>query len=306
MNRNSSFAYVGIIALVAMLAFSLTAWNQSAPTQHRTHTDTTPRKGDHKIKNIDEAIAELDKAMLHMDAELKKPLPPVLPLDMEKMKADIDKALKDIDPEKIKAEMETARKALDDAKLKSDLQHSIAKADFEKMRADLEKMKTVELPKIEAQMKDLQPRIEQEMKKAKESMEKAKKEMQEYKGFIDGLEQDGLINKNEPYKIEHEDGQLKINGKVQSADTYNKYRTFLEKQKDFTISNDGDGFNIRKNKSDGIEDLQIIVQRKYQAPALCRGFAFLKEWPERPTSPMSHSPLTSSRTTRRLPFSIMG
>lgn len=255
MKRSSSFAYVGIIALVALLAFSLTAWNQSAPAPHRVHTDTTPRKGDHKIKNIDEAIAELDKAMQHLDGELKKPIPPVPPIDMQKMKADIDRALKDLDPAKMEAEMKKAMKDLDEAKLKSELQASMAKADFEKVRAELEKLKTVELPKIEAQMKDIQPRIEESMKEAKKSMEKAKKEMQEYKSFIEGLEKDGLINRNENYKIEHEDGQLKIKGVVQPAGVYNKYRAFLERQKDFTITKDGDGFNIHKNKSDGKVDL---------------------------------------------------
>jgi SMC interacting uncharacterized protein involved in chromosome segregation len=255
MKRSSSFAYVGIIALVALLAFSLTAWNQTAPAQHRTHTDTTPRKGDRKIKDIDEAIAELDKAMLHLEGELKKPLPPVPPIDMEKMKADIEKALKDIDPEKMKAEIEKSLKEVDDAKLKAELQSSMAKADMEKVRAELEKIKTMELPKIEAQMKDLQPRIEASMKEAKESMEKAKKEMQEYKGFIESLDKDGLINKNENYRIEHEDGELRINGKTVPADVYNKYRTFLETHKNFTIKKDGEGFNIHKNKPGKIEDL---------------------------------------------------
>ena len=255
MKRSSSFAYVGIIALVALMAFSLTAWNQSAPAPHRTHTDTTPRKGDHKIKNIDEAIAELDKAMQHLDKEVKKPIPPIPPIDMEKMKADIDQALKDLDPARMKAEMEKAMKDVDEAKLKTELQASMAKADFEKVRAELEKLKTVELPKIEAQMKDIQPRIEAEMKKAMESMEKAKKEMQEYKGFIEGLENDGLINKNSDYKIEHEGGQLKINGVAQPAGVYNKYKTFLEKHDNFTITKDGDGFNIRKNKSNDPVDL---------------------------------------------------
>lgn len=255
MKRSSSFAYVGIIALVVLLAFSLTAWNQSAPAPHRTHTDTTPRKGDHKIKDIDEAIAELDKAMQHLDKEVKKPIPPIPPIDMDKMKADIDQALKDLDPAKMKADMEKAMKDIDEAKLKTELQASMAKADFEKVRAELERMKSVELPKIEAQMKDIQPRIEAEMKKARESMEKAKKEMQEYKGFIDGLEKDGQVNRNENYKIELADGQLKINGVVQPAGVYNKYRTFLEKHNNFTITKDGEGFNIRKNKSSDPVDL---------------------------------------------------
>lgn len=255
MNRNSSFAYVGIIALVALLTFSLTAWNQAAPAPHRTHTDTTPRRGDHKIKDIDEAISELDKAMQHLDVELKKPLPPVPPMDAAKMKAEIDKALKEIDPEKMQAQMQKAAKEMEEAKVKMEQQSFMAKADMEKMRADLEKLKTVELPKIEAEMKDIQPRIEASMKKAKESMETAKKEMLAYKAFIDDLDKDGLINKSENYTIKHENGKLIINGKVQSPEVYNKYRSFLQNQKDFTITKDGEGFNIHKNKSDKVVDL---------------------------------------------------
>lgn len=247
MKRSSSFVYVGIVALVALLAFSLTAWNQSAPPAPLSITDTVPRKGDHKVKNIDEAIAELDRAQLQLEKEMKKPLPPVPPPDMEKMKADIDKALKELDPEKMKAEIAKAMKEVDDQKLQKELQASMAKADFEKMREDLKKLRDEELPKIQEQMKNIKPQIEASMKQAKESMEKAKKEMHEYKGFLDGLEKDGLINQNGDYKIEHEDGALKVNGKVQPVEVYNKYRTFLEKHKDFTIKKDGDAFNIQKD-----------------------------------------------------------
>lgn len=44
-------------------------------------------------------------------------------------------------------------------------------------------------------MKELGPKMQKEMEKAKVEMEKAKAEIKEYKGFVDGLENDGLINK---------------------------------------------------------------------------------------------------------------
>jgi chromosome segregation ATPase len=244
MKKSSSFAYVGLFALVALLAFSLTAWNQNTHLTHRTHTDTVPRKGDHKTKDIDEAIAELDRAMEQLDKELKKPLPPVPPADIAKMKAEIERSLKDLDPEKMKADMEAIKKEVDAARIKADVEASLSKVDMEKVRVELERVKNEELPKIEAQLKKMGPEIEASMKKAKESVEKARREIQEYKGFIDGLEKDGLIDRKQDYRIEHEDGVLKINGKVQPAGVYNKYKAFLEKHKDFTIKKEADDFNI--------------------------------------------------------------
>jgi hypothetical protein len=93
-------------------------------------------------------------------------------------------------------------------------------------------------------LKDLKPRIEQDLAKAKVEIEKAKTELKEYKVFVDGLDKDGVIKKNEPYTIKHKDGELLINGKKASADTYNKYRAFLEKHPSFSIDKDEDDFDI--------------------------------------------------------------
>jgi hypothetical protein len=82
------------------------------------------------------------------------------------------------------------------------------------------------------------------MQTAKESVEKAKKEMLEYKNFIDGLDKDGLIDKDKNYKIEYKNGELSINGKKQSAEVVKKYNSFLKDKKDFTIKKDDDRFDI--------------------------------------------------------------
>ena len=82
------------------------------------------------------------------------------------------------------------------------------------------------------------------------TIEKAKAEMKEYKGFVDGLEKDGLINKKEGYTIQHRNGELIINGKKQPADVYNKYRTFLKKHEKFTIKKSDDDFNIYNDDDD--------------------------------------------------------
>jgi hypothetical protein len=68
--------------------------------------------------------------------------------------------------------------------------------------------------------------------------------LKEYKAFEDGLEKDGLINKKENYSVEHKDGQLIINGKIQSEAAYNKYRSFLEKHKKFKLEKENDNFDM--------------------------------------------------------------
>jgi translation initiation factor 2 beta subunit (eIF-2beta)/eIF-5 len=75
-------------------------------------------------------------------------------------------------------------------------------------------------------------------------IQKAKKEMQDFKAFEEGLEKDGLINKKEGYTIEHKDGQLIINGKIQSQEIYDKYRSFLDNHKKFKLENDENDFGL--------------------------------------------------------------
>ena len=121
---------------------------------------------------------------------------------------------------------------------------ALAKVDMEKMKAELENWKKNDFAKLQEELKDIQPKIEAEMKKAKQEMEKAKIHLKELKAFEDGLEKDGLINKKENYTIEHKDGQLLINGKVQPQAVYDKYRSFLEKNKKFKLEKDENDFDI--------------------------------------------------------------
>jgi hypothetical protein len=90
----------------------------------------------------------------------------------------------------------------------------------------------------------MKPEIEKSMQTAKESIEKAKQEMLRYKNFIDGLDQDGLIDKKGNYTIEYKKGELTINGKKQPAEVVKKYNSFLQGKKDFTIKKDDKGFDI--------------------------------------------------------------
>lgn len=247
MKRNAS---IGIVAVLVLAGFFTIAQNRSA--EHRSLQkaqiqDTIPQHREGKVKDFDEVMEELDKAMENLNAEMKKPIPPVPPVEIDKMRAELDKALKDIDPEKMQAEIEKAMKSIDAEKIRADVQASLAKVDMEKTRKELERVRDIELPKLEEKMKEIGPQIEKSLKEAKESIEKAKVEIQEYKDFESGLEKEGLINKKQ-YTIEHKNGTLQINGQKQPEAVYNKYRSFLEKHKNFTLKKDAEGLNIQNEK----------------------------------------------------------
>ncbi|MFI5186397.1 MAG: hypothetical protein ACHQF0_06715 [Chitinophagales bacterium] len=277
------------IALVACFSIVLIAWGGQKQSQQpkraeQNANDTTPNtpkvKTDKKVRDLDEAIDDLDNAeiKLNMDKvkeEIQEALKnidmekikmdvdkAIKEVDMEKINAEVDKAMKEVDMEKVKAEVEKAAKEIDAEKIEKEINESLAKVDMvkinEEIKKEMEEVKKIDMSKLDEQMKDLkiemkdlQPKIEKEMKKAKGEIEKAKGEMKEYKSFVDGLEQDGLINKKEGYTIEHKNGELIINGKKQPVEVYDKYRSFLEKHKTFTIKKSDDDFSIDNDK-DGL------------------------------------------------------
>jgi len=134
---------------------------------------------------------------------------------------------------------------------------------MEKLKAELEEVKKIDMKQFELEMKKMKeeiekigPQIKQEMEKAKIEMEnakveieKAKVELKEYKEFINGLEKDGLISKDN-YTIEHKNGELFIDGKKQPGSVYNKYRKFLDGHKKFTMKKTADDFNISNDDDD--------------------------------------------------------
>ena len=246
-----------VVLFVGAIAFALISWGRQqkpgSPGKNQQVQDTIPEKKDRKIRDLDEAISELERVDIneHVEKALKEVSAALKQIDAEKMKLDIEKSLKEVDFDKIKMEVDKAMKEVDAAKIEQQVKESIAKIDFEKMKAELEKIKQIDLAKVDAELakarKEMEkagPEIEKELKKARVEIEKAKAEMKEYKTFVDGLSSDGLINKKTGYTISHEDGKLTINGKQASAGTYNKYKTFLEKHKKFRIKKDLDDFDL--------------------------------------------------------------
>jgi hypothetical protein len=261
--------------LITGLTIGLVSWDhkQSPERFKQTMNDTVPKTkpGDRekKIRDLDDVLEELNNVDLKVNIEkVQKEIEEAMKrIDGDKIKMEIEKALKEVDMDKIrkeveesiakvdfdkiKAEIADAMKEVDIAKIREEVKESLTKVDWEKMKAEIDRAKDIdmkqvekEMEKVKEEMKNLRPKIEKEMEKAKVEIEKAKVEIKEYKEFVNGLENDGLINKKEGYTLKHKDGELLINGKKASEQTYTKYRSFLEKHKKFNIKKDDADFDI--------------------------------------------------------------
>ncbi|HJS54818.1 MAG TPA: hypothetical protein VJ765_09750 [Chitinophagaceae bacterium] len=271
-NLRNSFITLAVAAVVISSAFILSSWdikNTYAPwnDDEYQNSDTIPGK-EKKIRDLDDVLDELNNVDLKIDMEkMQRELNDAMKkLDVQKIQLDIEKAVAGVDFEKIKKEMEqsmskidfshiekemaNAMKEIDAEKIQREVQQSIEKINWDKMKIELDRVKEIDMKqmqldmeKVQAELSRIGPGLERSMEKAKLEIEKAKEEMKEYKEFVDGLEKDGLINKKE-YTIKHNNGELFINGKKASDATYNKYKTFLDKRKKFTIEKSDDDFNI--------------------------------------------------------------
>ena len=260
-----------LVVLTICLTVGLVSWDykQSPGKYQQSVNDTTPKNKssdrEKKVRDLDDVLDELDKA--DFDKAMKEAVKALKEFDGAKIKLEIDKALKEVDFakiqkdvqeslakvdfNKIKAEIADAIAEVDMVKIQKEVQESLAKVDWEEMKDEIAKAKNIDRKKLEAdmkklseEMKELGPKMEKEMQKAKVEIEKAKATLKEYKSFVDGLENDGLINRKEGYTLKHKDGELFINGKKATEQTYKKYRNFLNKHKKFNIDKNDDDFDL--------------------------------------------------------------
>jgi hypothetical protein len=165
-------------------------------------------------------------------------------VDFEKIQKEMEQSMAKIDFSNMEKEMAKAMKEIDAVKIQKEVQESMEKIDFDKMKIEMDRIKDIDMEKMQAELSKIGPEIDKSLENAKVETEKAKAEMKEYKEFVDGLEKDGLINKKEEYTINHNNGEIFINGKKTSDATYKKYKFFLDKHKKFTIEKSDDDFNI--------------------------------------------------------------
>lgn len=60
------------------------------------------------------------------------------------------------------------------------------------------------------------------------------------------MEKDGLLNSKEDYKIDYQDGSLMINGKKQTQEVLDSYKSYLKKE-DLHIKKEKGNFSINSD-----------------------------------------------------------
>jgi hypothetical protein len=247
--------------LVLTVAFAQTTNSK----QKATTTDTIPSHPK-KIRDLDEALAEIDKGELEMqkalkewdhdkmESEVRKAMKD-MEQNMAKMKEELARSMKEVDMQKIELDMQKAMKEIDSEKMKKEISESLAKVDMQKVKAELEKakvemekVKEIDMKKMKEELANIQPQIEKAMKEAKEDIAKARKEINNYKNLVSALDRDGLLDKKGHYKIEYRNKELTVNGKKLSAEATAKYSEFLGEKDNFTLQKDADGLDIKNDK----------------------------------------------------------
>ena len=230
------FRKAALLCTVALLGFSAGFAQNTNTNADKKKPESETLKREKKASDLDEALKELDNAT----DEAKRAMQDV---DWENMAADLKAALKgvDVDMKKLNADLKKSLQELDVEKLRQGVETSIAKIDWDELKAELNRVAEIDLERVKnelaeanVELQNLKPKIEENLREVRQSLETAKAELSRYNLFVDDLERDGLINKKD-YRIEHKDGRLLINGKPQPAGVYNKYRSFLEKNKTFTL-----------------------------------------------------------------------
>ncbi|HKP31333.1 MAG TPA: hypothetical protein VJT83_01330 [Chitinophagaceae bacterium] len=200
--------------------------------------------------------------MEKMQDELRLSMKELDKMDVAKMKAEMQQSLKELDKmdhAKMKAEMQQSLKELDKLdleKMKKELSHAMEevhnKVNVEQMHKELEMMKKVDMDKVKKDLEKAHEELQKnkehmkiDMGKAREEIAKAKIDLQNYKSMVAGMEADGLINTNEDYKIEYNDGELIINGKKQPESVTDKYKKYFRKNTTIRKQNGEMNINIQ-------------------------------------------------------------
>jgi hypothetical protein len=145
MKRKFWYQQLPFLLLIACFVLTASAWQGHPQQKIFTNTDTVP-DSHKKVRDIDDALEELEKSRTEMEHSLKD-------VDWQKMQNEIRSSIRDaqINVEKIKAEIAETMKAVEAEKMNASIQKQITKADLEKIRTDIQKsMKDVDAENIQA------------------------------------------------------------------------------------------------------------------------------------------------------------
>lgn len=239
------------LAAFVVIATTFVAWKNAGPRSvqqvnvPQDRSDTTPARKKQSAKkefrtgDFDDAMKELDRAMADLDKnlkidmskvndEVKAALDQVKKIDFDQLNLEVSASLDKIDWDGIHANIEQAMR---------EAKNSIKSINKDQIRASIDAAKNSVSIALDNDM--IQKSVNLGLKAARVGIEKAKHEIRLYKGFMNDLEKDGLIQKNKHYKIRVKDHELYIDGKKQSKEVNQKYSKYF-KDGDYTLSGDLD------------------------------------------------------------------
>lgn len=255
MKKTTLLKTLPVLILGGALVFTAVSSAQTNSGNNRTGNTDTPPKKHKQIRDLDDALLELDrgeaemmKAMKEFDSEkigreIREAMKN-MDVDMARAKEEIAKAMKEIDMQKISLDVQKALKEVDAEKIKAQVQQALAQVDMKKVQVELDKVKDIDFSKMKVELENIRPEIEKSLQEAKKSIEKARIEITSYKQLVEALDKDGLLKKEQNYKIEYKNSELTVNGKKLSADEAKKYSQYLNDKKDFMLQKEDDNFNI--------------------------------------------------------------
>jgi hypothetical protein len=272
-----------LLLLISGLVVTVAIAQTNSGSTSRNTTDTIPKK-EKKVRDLDEALLELDrgeaelsKAMQEIDGEkLEREIRASLKgldIDMAKMKEDIAKAMKEIDMQKINVDIQKTLKEVDFQKLNADLQKELAKVDMAKVKADVqmalkeidgEKMKVqVEKALAQADMNKLQIELDKvknidvaAMKKELEnirpeienSMKEARKDIEKARAQLTSYKK--LVNALDKDGLLNKKGNYKIEYKNNELTVNGKQLSADALKKYVEYLTDKEDFTIQKEDDD--------------------------------------------------------
>src|SRR3982751_2768186 len=129
MKRNNWIRKVPVVLLASGLLITATAWQGKPAQSQQAKTDTIPDRN--KIKDIDDALQELEKGKLEMEKSMKD-------IDWKAMEQNIRESMEKIDMSKIQLQVDKAMKEVDFQKIQADIQKSLKDVDFQKMQMNMQ------------------------------------------------------------------------------------------------------------------------------------------------------------------------
>lgn len=196
-----------------------------------------------KTKELDKAIAEMEKQIVKaktelknkdwkkIDEEMEKAMKEIDKIDLSKMKSDLEQQMKNIDFEKMEKELKESLKKLEEVdlpKMKKEMQEQLTKelAASEKELANSKKELQLQKEKMKGQ---IGKKLAETMQNLDKTFSDAKEQLKEFKKMTEEMEKDGLIKNGENADITFKHGELYINGKKQSKEVSDKYKHYFKK-----------------------------------------------------------------------------